>query len=137
MTSQVEKSSSRLHCVRPYNDKTHHLINDKLLSTIKPGALLVNTARGGVIDQAAMTRHLENGDFFAALDVYEREPIDTDDPLFSVDNVLMLPHQGGVTTNLRRVLTKALLNESRDFIEKNAPLKDEIPSEYAKNMSRF
>ena len=121
----------------PYNDKTHHIIDERLLSMIKPGALLVNTARGGVIDQAALTRSLEKGDFYAALDVYEREPIDTDDPLLSLGNVLMLPHHGGVTTNLRCVLTKALLNESRDFIETGAPLKNEIPSEYAKSMSRF
>lgn len=121
----------------PYNDKTHHMVNDRLLSMIKPGALFVNTARGGVVDQEALTSHLQKGHFTAALDVYEREPIDTDDPLLSLDNVLMLPHQGGVTTNLRRVLTKDLLTESRDFIDSGAPLKDEILPSYAKNMSKF
>jgi phosphoglycerate dehydrogenase-like enzyme len=121
----------------PYNDKTHHMIDDRLLSMIKPGALLVNTARGGVIDQAAMTGRLKNREFFAALDVFEREPIDADDPLLSLDNVLMLPHQGGVTTSLRRVLTRDLLIESRDFINNGAPLKDEILPSYAKNMSKF
>ena len=65
----------------PYNDRTHHLIDDRLLSLIKPGALFVNTARGGVVDQAALTRHLANGDFTAALDVYEKEPLDPADQI--------------------------------------------------------
>lgn len=121
----------------PYNEKTHHLIDDRLLSMIKPGALFVNTARGGVVDQASLTRHLQRGDFIAALDVYEKEPIDMDDPLLSLDNVLMLPHQGGVTTNLRAVLTRDLLIESRNFVDFGTPLKNEVLPDYAKNMSKF
>ena len=121
----------------PYNDKTFHLIDDRLLSLIKPGALFVNTARGPIVDQAALTRHLERGDFNAALDVYEKEPIDMDDPLLDLDNVLMLPHQGGVTTNLRRILTKDLLIESRDFVDFGRALKNEVAASYAKSMSKF
>lgn len=121
----------------PYNDKTHHLIDDRLLSMIKKGALLVNTARGGIIDQAAMTRHLERGDFNAALDVYEREPIDMNDPLLSLENVLMLPHQGGVTTNLRSVLTGELLAESRNYVDFGVEPKHEVKASYAASMSKF
>jgi phosphoglycerate dehydrogenase-like enzyme len=121
----------------PYNCNTHHMIDDRLLSLIKPGALFVNTARGPVVDQAALTEHLKRGDFFAALDVYEKEPIDMDDPLLDLDNVLMLPHQGGVTTNLRRVLTRDLLIESADFVDRGIPLKNEVSPAYAKNMSKF
>lgn len=120
----------------PYNDKTHHLINDRLLSLIKPGALFVNTARGGVVDQAALTRHLANGDFNAALDVYEKEPIDMDDPLLSLDNVMLLPHQGGPTTNLRPVITRALITESHEYLDLGMGLKNEITRAYAANMSK-
>ena len=121
----------------PYNDKTHHMVDEKLLSMIRKGALFVNTARGPIVDQQALTRHLARGDFNAALDVYEKEPIDMDDPLLSLPNVLMLPHHGGVTTNLRSVLTRDLLTEAADFIKHGASLKNEVHPGYAKNMSKF
>lgn len=121
----------------PYNDSTYHIIDDTLLSKIKKGALLVNTARGAIIDEAAMIRHLEKGDFNAALDVYEKEPIDLNSPLLSLDNVLMLPHQGGPTVNLRAVITRKLIEESANFIDKNIPLTNEISAAKAQNMSKF
>ncbi len=121
----------------PYNDITYHIIDDALLSKIKKGALLVNTARGAVVDEAAMIRHLENGDFNAALDVYEKEPLDINSPMLSLDNVLLLPHQGGPTVNLRAVITRKLIEESANFIDKNIPLKNEISADKAQNMSKF
>jgi phosphoglycerate dehydrogenase-like enzyme len=121
----------------PYNDKTHHLIDDRLLSLIKKGALFVNTARGAIVDQKALTEHLTRGDFNAALDVYEKEPIDMNDPLLNLDNVLMLPHQGGVTVNLRSILTRDLLIESSNFIDRGEPLKNEVKQTYAATMSKF
>ncbi|MBO5106342.1 MAG: hydroxyacid dehydrogenase [Clostridia bacterium] len=120
-----------------YNNSTHHIIDDALLSKIKTGALLVNTSRGAVIDEAAMIKHLQNNDFNAALDVYEQEPINMDNPLLSLPNVLMLPHQAGVTVNLRAVLTHNLLQESADFIDKGIPVKNEISAVKATNMSKF
>ena len=120
----------------PYNESTHHLVDERLLSLIKPGALLVNTARGGIIDQRALTEHLVRGDFRAALDVLEQEPIAQDDPLLGLPNVMITPHQAGVTSNLRPVLTAALLLEAADFIDRGAPLKNEITRAYANRMSR-
>lgn len=120
-----------------YNDATHHIIGEELLSKIKKGALLVNTARGAVIDEEAMIKHLQNGDFYAALDVYEKEPINLDNPMLDLPNVLMLPHQAGVTVNLRAVLTGDLLRESANFIDRNIPVKNEILASKATNMSKF
>ena len=120
-----------------YNNSTHHMIGEELLSKIKPGALLVNTARGAVIDEAAMIKHLVNGDFYAALDVYEAEPINMDNPMLDLPNVLMLPHQAGVTVNLRAVLTHDLLQESVDFIDNGIPVKNEILASKATSMSKF
>lgn len=120
-----------------YNNSTHHMIDDTLLSKIKPGALLVNTARGAVIDEEAMIKHLRKGDFNAALDVYSQEPINMDNPMLSLPNVLMLPHQAGVTVNLRAVLTHDLLKESVDFIDKGIPVKNEILASKATSMSKF
>ncbi len=121
----------------PYNDSTYHIIDDTLLSKIRKGALFVNTARGAVVDEAALIKHLENGNFNAALDVYEKEPIDMDNPLLSLDNVLLLPHHGGPTVNLRAVITRELIKESADFINNNIPLKNEISASKAQNMSKF
>lgn len=120
-----------------YNDATHHIIGEELLSKIKKGALLVNTARGAVVDEQALINHLENGDFYAALDVYEKEPINLDNPMLDLPNVLMLPHQAGVTVNLRAVLTGDLLRESANFIDRNIPVKNEILASKATNMSKF
>ena len=119
----------------PLNDRTYHMIDDRLLSMIPKGALLVNTARGGIVDQAALTRHLAAGDFNAALDVFEKEPIDKDDPLLRMDNVMIMPHHGGPTTNLRGPLTRDLLLEAHDHLVNGAPLKSEISRAYAANMS--
>ena len=121
----------------PYNDSTYHIVGDTLLSKIKPGALLVNTARGAVVDEAALIKHLEKGDFNAALDVYEKEPMDMESPLLSLDNALLLPHQAGPTVNLREVITRKLVTESADYINDNVPLKNEILAEKAKSMSKF
>ncbi|MBQ9760300.1 MAG: hydroxyacid dehydrogenase [Clostridia bacterium] len=120
----------------PYNPSTHHLIDDRLLSMIKKNALLVNTARGSIIDQAAMTKHLVNGDFRAALDVLEEEPISPADPLVGLENVLLTPHQAGPTFNLRPIITEELLREAADFIDRDLPLKNEIQKEYVAQMSR-
>ncbi len=120
-----------------YNNATHHIIDETLLSKIKKGALLVNTARGAVIDEAALIKHLQNGDFYAALDVYEQEPINLDNPMLDLPNVLMLPHQAGVTVNLRAVLTHDLLKESVDFIDNGIPVKNEILASKATSMSKF
>ena len=121
----------------PYNDSTYHMIDDRLFSMMKKNSLFVNTSRGPVVDQKALTEHLKKGDFRAALDVYEKEPIDTDDPLLELDNVVMLPHQGGVTTNLRSVLTRDLLTESRNFVDFGESLKNEVAKTYAVNMSKY
>ena len=120
----------------PLNDHTRHMIDDRLLSLIKKGALFVNTSRGPVIDEEALTRHLENGDFFAALDVYEKEPLDKDCLLLKLGNAHLTPHQAGPTVNLRSVITEHVLLESAAFIDNGEPLKNEITRERAFAMSR-
>jgi len=81
----------------PLNDETFHLIDEKILSALPAGALLVNVARGGIVDQVALLQHLETGRLRAALDVTTPEPLPADDPLWSAPNVLITPHQGGNT----------------------------------------
>ncbi|KAL6069570.1 D-glycerate dehydrogenase, variant 2 [Balamuthia mandrillaris] len=76
-------------------EKTKHLINEQALRQMKPNCVIVNTARGPVIDQKALTDALMNQVIRAAgLDVFEQEPIDKDDPLLQLENVVCIPHLG-------------------------------------------
>jgi len=82
----------------PLNEGTHNLVNERLLALMKPTALLVNTCRGPVIDEAALTAVLrERRIAGAALDVLEQEPPDPSNPLLQLDNVIFTPHTAGVT----------------------------------------
>ena len=75
------------------NAETHHLIGDDFFRRTKPTALLINTSRGPVVDEAALTRALRERRLAgAALDVWEREPVAADNPLLKMDNVIATPH---------------------------------------------
>ncbi len=85
-----------LHC--PLMPETHQLINAKRLKLMKPTAVLVNTARGGLIDEVALEEALRTGQIRAAgLDTFATEPPAQDNPLFKLGNVVITPHVGGVT----------------------------------------
>ena len=77
----------------PLTPQTHHLVNAARLALMKPTAYLINTARGPIVDQAALTKVLQEGRIAGAgLDVQEQEPPDIDDPLLRLDNVILAPH---------------------------------------------
>ncbi len=77
----------------PLTDETHHLISERELGLMKPTAILVNTARGSVLDPEALFAALRDGKILAAgLDVTDPEPIPLDDPLLTLDNCLIVPH---------------------------------------------
>jgi D-3-phosphoglycerate dehydrogenase len=73
--------------------ETHHLLNAERIEWMKPGAYLINVARGPIVDQAALTHCLRQGRIAGAgLDVFEQEPIAPDDPLLSLENTILSPH---------------------------------------------
>lgn len=81
-------------CVNcPLMPETHHIVNAERLSLMKPTAYLINTARGPIVDQAALTKVLQERKIAGAgLDVFEQEPTDPDDPLLKLDNIIAAPH---------------------------------------------
>ena len=80
-----------IHC--PLTDETAHLIDANALAQMKPSALLINTSRGGVIDESALIRALKDGQIGgAALDVTDPEPPSADNPLLALENVIVTPH---------------------------------------------
>ncbi len=87
----------------PLTSQTRHLIDERALSKMKPSAFVVNIARGGIIDEAALTRALQAGKLAGAgLDVFEVEPPAPDNPLLHMDNVIATPHRAGVTWGTAR-----------------------------------
>ncbi len=89
-----------LHC--PLTPQTTHLIDAQALAAMKPTAILVNTARGPIVDQAALRAALIDGQIAAAaLDVTDPEPLLPDDPLLDAPNLIVAPHIGSATTRAR------------------------------------
>ncbi|HEX2703878.1 MAG TPA: D-glycerate dehydrogenase [Solirubrobacteraceae bacterium] len=94
-----------LHC--PLTPATHHLIDARALSLMKPTAILVNTARGAIVDQLALGAALRAGTIGgAALDVTDPEPIPPDDPLHGAPNLVVVPHVGSATRTARARMTE-------------------------------
>jgi D-3-phosphoglycerate dehydrogenase len=85
-----------IHC--PKSQETVGMFNATRLALMKKGAFIVNTARGGIIDEAALYKALTSGHLAGAgLDVFEQEPTPPDNPLLSLENVISSPHMAGVT----------------------------------------
>ncbi len=80
----------------PMSPATHNLVGEAVFAAMKPTAYLINVARGGVVDEAALIKALDSGQFAgAALDVFAEEPLPADSPLWKTKNVSIFPHMGG------------------------------------------
>ena len=112
-----------LHC--PATPETRHLMNRERLALMQPHAYLINTARGDVVDEAALLEVLQARRIAGAgLDVYEREPQVTEG-LLALDNVVLLPHLGSATTETRVAMGMRALENLRLFFA-GRPLRDQV-----------
>ena len=125
-TSTVLAESDVVVVVLPLTPETRGSIDAAALAQMKPRALLVNVARGGIVDEAALAAALEEGRIGgAAVDVFEEEPLPADSPLWGAPNTLVTPHVAGLTRDyMSRVA--ALFFENIRRLERGAPLLNEI-----------
>ncbi len=103
----------------PLNDKTKNLINYDLLKTMKKNCIIINAARGGIINEIDLDRALnENLIFGAGLDVFENEPPDQNNPLLKNDKVFLSPHTAAFTQECMTRMGKETIQNIIDFFEK-------------------
>ncbi len=95
----------------PVTDETRHMLGARELALIPDGAVFVNTARAWVVDQDAMVRELATGRFWAALDVFDPEPLPLEHPLRAMPNVLLTPHVAGRTVDSHQGLMALMIDE--------------------------
>jgi lactate dehydrogenase-like 2-hydroxyacid dehydrogenase len=119
----AESDFVSLHC--PATPETRHLMNAERLGRMKRGACLINSARGDVIDEAALVQALQRGTIAGAgLDVFEREP-QVAAELLRMENVVLLPHLGSATEETRVAMGLRALENLRLFFS-GAPLRDRV-----------
>ena len=112
-----------LHC--PATAETRHLMDENRLGRMKPGAYLINTARGDVVDEAALVAALRSGRLAGAgLDVFEREP-QVSPELLAMENVVLLPHLGSATRETRVAMGMRAVENLRLFFQ-GQPLRDKV-----------
>ncbi len=113
---QLLAESDFVCLVVPLSDKTRHLISRRELSLMKPSAILVNIARGPIVDEPALIEALQNGTIRGAgLDVYEKEPL-SESPLFQFKNAVTLPHIGSATTETRQAMADRAYHNLRNAL---------------------
>ncbi|MGH7631796.1 MAG: 2-hydroxyacid dehydrogenase [Gemmatimonadales bacterium] len=119
----AESDFVSLHC--PATPETRHLMNAERLGRMKPGAYLINSARGDVVDESALVDALRAGRLAGAgLDVFEREP-QVAAALLTMENVVLLPHLGSATEETRVAMGLRALENLRLFFS-GAPLRDRV-----------
>ncbi len=121
--------------------ETRHMINESALSLMKPTAYLVNTARGGMVDEAALYKELcERRIAGAALDAFEHEPLPTDHPLRTLDNVILTPHMVGHTQEVFDAIPGTLLENIDRMLVGEKPLyfrNPEVHAAWQKRLQRL
>ena len=102
----------------PLLDSTRHIIGEKELAAMKQGAILINTARGGLVDDRALAEAVRRGRLAGAgLDVVEREPLPAGDELLTEPNIIVTPHIGGGTADIADVIIPMLAEDLKTYLD--------------------
>jgi phosphoglycerate dehydrogenase-like enzyme len=113
----------------PYTSATHHLIDQAALQAMKPSSVLINIARGAIVDEPALVRALREGWIAgAALDVFEEEPLPHESPLWTMDNVIISPHVAGFTPHYDDRVTALFAENLRRYVS-GGPLLNRVDRE--------
>lgn len=105
----------------PLNDATYNLINQENLKLLKENAILLNLGRGGIINETDLSDELNQRKLYAGLDVVEKEPIDANNPLFSIQDpnqIIITPHLAWASIESRKRLLEGIVENIRDFLKK-------------------
>lgn len=106
----------------PLTDFTNHVMGREQFSLMKPSSFYINIGRGGTTDTLAMIEALQGGTIAGAgLDVFEVEPLPAENPLWDMDNVIMTPHNSGVTEHYQERAMQIFLQNLRDYLEGREP----------------
>lgn len=120
---ELFRTSDIITCHTPLTKDTRHIVNAERLAMMKPTGVVINTARGPVIDEAALIEALQAGRIAAAgLDVFEQEPVDPNNPLLKMDNVVVTPHMAGTTWNTWFRRAEFAYKNMQGVWEGNAPM---------------
>ena len=118
----------------PSTDETFHMLGAEEFSMISDGAVFINTSRSWVLDETALTTELAKGRFWAALDVFDQEPLPLDHPLRRMHNVLLTPHVAGRTEESYRNLLGTVIDEVLRFFA-GQPLRYQVTREMLATMA--
>ncbi|KXS40758.1 C-terminal binding protein [Halanaerobium sp.] len=119
---ELMKESDFVSVHAPLNENTKHMVSTKEFELMKESAFIINTARGAVIDEAALIEALENEELAGAgLDVTEQEPIEKDNPLLEMDNVIINPHVGWYSEDAQVELQTRAAKGVADVLVGNKP----------------
>jgi D-3-phosphoglycerate dehydrogenase len=106
----------------PYTEKNHHIINKDILEKMKRDAFLINTSRGGIIDEEALAKILSRGRIAGAvLDVFEKEPPSIDNPLIKLNNIILSPHSAALTKESSKKMAIHAVESVIDILEGRKP----------------
>ncbi|GAX86717.1 glycerate dehydrogenase [Lebetimonas natsushimae] len=111
------KTSKIITIHAPLNENTKNLLNLEKLSLIQDGTILINVGRGGIINERDLAKILEKNDIFVGLDVFEKEPINSDNPLLKSNKVLLTPHVAWTSIEARNELMQGIYENIKNFIK--------------------
>ena len=114
---ELARADAIVMCL-PGTDATRHLLGRDLLARVKPGITVVNVGRGSTIDEPALIAALDDGRVaFAALDVFEHEPLPSTSPLWSLPNVLLSPHNAAINDDEERLVAELFAANATRLID--------------------